>query len=65
MRRGFAIAPADRSPIFFEDTGSTASDRAPVVLCDGIGCDGYVWRYLRRDLSDRRLVHWHYRISHR
>jgi len=60
VRRGFAIAPSDRSPIFFEDTG-TSSDRSPVVLCDGIGCDGYVWRYLRRDLSDRRIVHWHYR----
>lgn len=34
---------------------------APVVLCDGIGCDGYVWRYLIRDLRDRTLVHWHYR----
>jgi pimeloyl-ACP methyl ester carboxylesterase len=69
VRRGFAIAPSDGSPIFFEDreptffedTGTASSDRAPVVLCDGIGCDGYVWRYLRRDLDDRRLVHWHYR----
>ncbi len=32
-----------------------------MVLCDGIGCDGYVWRYLRRDLSDRVVVRWHYR----
>lgn len=31
-------------------------------MCDGIGCDGYVWKYLRRDLRPTyHLVHWHYR----
>jgi pimeloyl-ACP methyl ester carboxylesterase len=30
-------------------------------LCDGIGCDGYVWRYLRQDLGDRFGLHPHYR----
>jgi pimeloyl-ACP methyl ester carboxylesterase len=32
-----------------------------VLLCDGIGCDGYVWRHLRHDLADRLCVHPHYR----
>ncbi|MCG8416852.1 MAG: alpha/beta hydrolase [Proteobacteria bacterium] len=33
-----------------------------VALCDGIGCDGFAWKYLRRDLaSSYRIVHWHYR----
>jgi pimeloyl-ACP methyl ester carboxylesterase len=32
-----------------------------VLLCDGIGCDGYVWRHLRVDLADRHCVHPHYR----
>lgn len=33
-----------------------------LVLNDGIGCDGYIWRYLRPALRERyRLVHWHYR----
>lgn len=31
------------------------------MLCDGIGCDGYVWRYLRPSLSPRRVLHGHYR----
>ncbi|HEU5056729.1 MAG TPA: alpha/beta hydrolase [Kofleriaceae bacterium] len=32
------------------------------MLTDGIGCDGYVWKYLKDDLVDeRRLIHWHYR----
>ncbi|HEY5952578.1 MAG TPA: alpha/beta hydrolase [Kofleriaceae bacterium] len=30
-------------------------------MCDGIGCDGYVWRYLRQDLADRFCLHPHYR----
>lgn len=30
-------------------------------MCDGIGCDGYVWRYLRDDLADRFGLHPHYR----
>ena len=67
VRRGYAIAPSDGSPVFFEIfQPSTRPDggrdeRAPVVLCDGIGCDGYVWRYLLRDLRDRQVIHWHYR----
>ena len=32
-----------------------------MLLCDGIGCDGYVWRYLRQDLADRFGLHPHYR----
>lgn len=68
-RRGFAIATSDGSPIYFEVFGGMEShedrddrvDRVPVVLCDGIGCDGYVWRYLRPALGDRDVVHWHYR----
>jgi pimeloyl-ACP methyl ester carboxylesterase len=32
-----------------------------VLFCDGIGCDGYVWRYLRDDLADRFGLHPHYR----
>jgi pimeloyl-ACP methyl ester carboxylesterase len=32
-----------------------------VLFCDGIGCDGYVWRYLRTDLGDRFGLHPHYR----
>lgn len=33
-----------------------------VVLCDGVGCDGYVWRYLRQSLDKKcRVVHFHYR----
>ena len=32
------------------------------MFCDGIGCDGYVWKYLEAELAaTHRIVHWHYR----
>ena len=33
-----------------------------LMLCDGIGCDGYVWKYIRRAFEAHfRVVHFHYR----
>ncbi len=64
-RSGYAIAESDGSPIFYEviEPGPEhSSDIETVMLCDGIGCDGYVWKYLRNDLEGRyRIVHSHYR----
>jgi pimeloyl-ACP methyl ester carboxylesterase len=57
---GYAVASSDGSPLFYEFWGERGA-RSPVLLCDGIGCDGYVWRYLRQDLSDRFGLHPHYR----
>jgi pimeloyl-ACP methyl ester carboxylesterase len=32
------------------------------LLCDGIACDGFIWRYLVDDLAPlARIVHWNYR----
>jgi pimeloyl-ACP methyl ester carboxylesterase len=32
------------------------------VLCDGLGCDGFIWKYLWQDLgATHHVVHWHYR----
>ena len=58
----YAIA-SDGSPLFYERWGTKerGSSATPVLLCDGIGCDGYVWRYLREDLTDRIGLHPHYR----
>ena len=61
-RWGYAISPADETSIFFEHwEGPGGAGRVPAVLCDGIGCSGYVWRYLRPALDDRGVVHAHYR----
>lgn len=56
---GYAVA-SDGSPLFYESWGEPGA-KTPVLLCDGIGCDGYVWRYLRQDLADRFGLHPHYR----
>ncbi|MDB4955551.1 MAG: alpha/beta hydrolase fold protein [Myxococcales bacterium] len=57
---GYAVSQLDGSPLFYESWGERGA-KAPVLLCDGIGCDGYVWRYLRADLADRFGLHPHYR----
>jgi pimeloyl-ACP methyl ester carboxylesterase len=37
-------------------------DRAPLVLLDGLGCDGYIWRYIvERFAGERTLFHMQYR----
>jgi pimeloyl-ACP methyl ester carboxylesterase len=62
----FALSSADGSPIHYEiDEAGELPLGEPgldIVLCDGVGCDGYIWKYLRHDLSPRcRLIHPHYR----
>jgi len=50
----------DGAPLWFEVRGE--GDETPVVLCDGLGCDGFIWRYLWEPLTARRRVmHWNYR----
>lgn len=57
---GFAVA-RDGSPIYYRVLGAREAPHT-VVLSDGIGCDGFVWKYLARALAERyRVVHWHYR----
>lgn len=57
---GYAVAPSDGSPLFYEHWGDRGA-LAPMLFCDGIGCDGYVWRYLREDVGARFCLHPHYR----
>jgi pimeloyl-ACP methyl ester carboxylesterase len=42
---------------------SSAGTGSPtVLLTDGVGCAGYIWRFLRPELAKRhRVVHWNYR----
>lgn len=36
--------------------------RPTAILCDGIACDGFIWKYLWDDLAGyANVVHWHYR----
>jgi len=55
------VVPADDGTLLSVRRTGRASGPL-VLLCDGIGCDGYVWRYLRPDLERTcRVVHFHYR----
>src|SRR5579884_3207487 len=58
-RQGFAVG-CDGTPIYYRVRGPV--DASAIVFCDGIGCDGYVWKYLEAELAaTHRIVHWHYR----
>ncbi len=63
---GFAIAPGDGTPLYYAvrppaNAAAGAAATVCVALCDGIGCDGYVWRYLAPSIGrHHRVVHWHY-----
>jgi pimeloyl-ACP methyl ester carboxylesterase len=51
---------SDGAPLWYEVRGEERD--APAVLCDGLGCDGFIWRYLWEPLTARRRVlHWNYR----
>ena len=57
-REGFVDA-ADGTRLFYEEIEGGAP---PVVLVDGIGCDGFAWRYLAPRLAEHhRVLHGHFR----
>lgn len=42
--------------------GGESRDELTAILCDGIACDGFIWKYLWDDLARTvRVAHWHYR----
>lgn len=56
-RQGFATAE-DGTRLFYGVRG----EGPPLLLNDGIGCDGFAWNYLGPTLAEHhRVVHWHYR----
>src|SRR5438309_10609999 len=57
-REGYAQG-RDGTRIHWSVTGQGAP---ALVCCDGIGCDGFAWKYVVRDFAPRhRIVRWHYR----
>ncbi|MBW2460142.1 MAG: alpha/beta hydrolase [Deltaproteobacteria bacterium] len=55
--QGFAVAE-DGTRLFYGVLGSGPL----VVLNDGIGCDGFAWKYIQPEFArDHTVVHWHYR----
>ena len=51
---------ADGTKLYYRTTGNESG--IPILLNDGIGCSGYVWKYLIPNFEDRyRIVHWNYK----
>ncbi len=51
----------DGASLWFEERGDQTA-LTPAVFNDGLGCDGFIWRYLWEPLSaQRRVLHWNYR----
>ena len=49
----------DGARIYFDVRGAGGP---AIVLCDGLGCDGFAWKYLIQDFQDEHtLVHLHWR----
>ncbi len=54
------IEAKDGTKLFFRLFGD-ATDKPPLVLSDGIGCAGYVWKYVIEYFSNTHTVlHWNY-----
>jgi pimeloyl-ACP methyl ester carboxylesterase len=66
-KTGFSAA-LDGTRLFWRlrgprEPGVAADAPTPdIALCDGIGCDGFAWKYLQPHLArTHRVLHWHYR----
>jgi len=61
MQRSEHYATArDGTRIHWTSAGAGAGPA--VVLCDGLGCAGYIWRFLLPELAKaHRVIHWNYR----
>ena len=52
----------DGTRIHWSVVGPAAGNAPTLVCCDGIGCDGFAWKYIVRDFArTHRIVRWHYR----
>lgn len=59
---GEAASPASISGEPLSREPQPAADRLTAILCDGIACDGFIWKYLWNDVAPfARVVHWNYR----
>jgi len=47
---------------------NTSGEGPTLVLCDGLGCEGFIWKHFRERFgATHRIVHWNYRghgLSH-
>ncbi len=62
MARELFAPGADGTRIYVRRREGPDPSAPTAVLCDGIACDGFIWKYLWDDLARTLAVaHWHYR----
>ena len=53
---------ADGTRLYFHRQGGRGSPQLTALLCDGLACDGFIWKYLWDELADElNVAHSHYR----
>ena len=57
------IRSFDGTRIYYKVIQTVKSKAKPwLILFDGVGCDGYVWKYIIEDLKGKwNFIHMHYR----
>ena len=57
------VRASDGTQLYLRERPGPAGAHEPVaLLCDGIACDGFIWKYRWDSLATRtRVAHWHYR----
>jgi pimeloyl-ACP methyl ester carboxylesterase len=57
-----AFVTAEDGTRLFTHSTEVGSDRLRAFFCDGIGCDGFIWKHLWTPVTQRMAItHWHYR----
>jgi pimeloyl-ACP methyl ester carboxylesterase len=53
------IQSFDNTPIWYRRMGS---HKPTIVLCDGVGCDGFIWKYIIKHFEEKyHIIHYNYR----
>lgn len=56
------VAGVDGTKLFVRSSQDSPPQALRSYFCDGIGCDGFIWKYLfERIHAVTELTHWHYR----
>lgn len=56
------VTANDGTKLFLRTKPAEGPARGPsIVFCDGIVCDGFIWKYLWNELPEHALAHFHYR----
>lgn len=60
-KEGFIISP-DGTEIYYRVFSHPDATELPLVLHDGLACDGYIWKYVIKNFyKTHPIIHWNYR----